>query len=213
MKVCLTYILPQINVRVYEPLARRFAESYVRNPPGLEPHDLTVISNGGPIQERQKRLFDPLPCRWMEHNNMGRDIGAFQLAAEKVPCDLLICFGSHIHFCRAGWLDRIVEAFLNNGPALYGAWGFHQPADHIRTTAFWVPPELLRSYPAWVGDRQRYQFEHGPQSITAHVRNLGFPTLQVTWSRVLDHLQWQHVVREDTLLLDQHTAALGWNAR
>jgi hypothetical protein len=212
MKVCLTYILPQINAaRVYEPLARRFAESYVRNPPGLEPHEITVISNGGPIQERQKRLFGPLPCRWMEHSNLAKDIGAFQLAAEKIACDLLICFGSHIHFWHAGWLDRIVEAFLDNGPALYGAWGFHQPADHIRTTAFWLPPELLRSYPSWIGDRQRYEFEHSPtNSITAHVRRLGFPTLEVGWTRVLDGPCWEVFDQNESLLRDQHTDRQGW---
>ena len=214
LKISLVYILPQVNAaRVYEPLARRFAESYVRNPPGVQVHGLTIISNGGPIQERQKRLFHPLPCRWMEHSNLGKDCGAFQLAAEKIECDLLICFGSHVHFWKAGWLDRIVEAFLDNGPALYGAWGFHQPADHIRTTAFWMPPEILRSYPIWVGNSQRYGFEYGSQSISAHTRQCGFPTLMVTWDGVYDLPQWKHVTREETLFLEQHTAGLGWNAR
>src|ERR1017187_6549922 len=208
LKTALVYILPQVNAaRVYEPLARRFVESYVRNPPGVEVHGLTIISNGGAIQERQKRLFDPLPCRWMEHSNLGKDVGAFQMAAEKIECDLLICFGSHIHFVRAGWLDRIVNVFLDNGPALYGAWGFHQPADHIRTTAFWMPPEILRSYPIWVGNSQRYGFEYGPQSITLFVHNLGFPVIQVGWTKALDYGHWEHFDQNESIFRDQHTAS------
>lgn len=210
MKVCLAYVFPQVQVLKYEPLARRFAQTYAQFPPGDEPHEIVVVSNGAPIQERQKRLFDPLPCRWMEHSNLGKDVGAFQMAAEKVACDLLICFGSHVHFVREGWLDRIVDVFLDNGPALYGAWGFHQPADHIRTTAFWLPPEILRSFPNWVGNGQRYSFEYGPQSIAAFTRKLGFPTLQVTWDGVYDLPQWKHVSRAETLLLDQHLDRAGW---
>jgi hypothetical protein len=211
MKVCLTYILPQINAaRVYEPLARRFAESYVRNPPGLEPHEIVVISNGGPIQERQKRLFGPLPCRWIEHSNLGRDLGGFQLAAEKVPADLMIFFGSHITFTRSGWLDRIVEVFLDNGPGMYAPWGFYQPAPHLRTTAFWMPSELMRAFPTWIGDRQRYEAEHGSNSFTLWCQRLGYPTIQVTWDKVLDQNHWEHCTRENTLFLDQHCAKMGW---
>jgi hypothetical protein len=210
MKVVVAYCFPQVNVRIYEPLAHRFAQSYVANPPGLEAHDIWVISNGGPIQERQKRLFDPVPCGFLEHSNQGKDIGAFQMVADRIACDLLVCFGSHVHPWRPGWLDRIIEAFLANGPALYGAWGFHQPADHIRTTAFWLPPELLRAYPYYVGNRQRYDFEHGPHSITSWCRKSGFPTLQVTWGYVLDYEHWTHADRSQTLLLDQHTDRMGW---
>ena len=79
MTTVIAYVLPQVNaIKIYEPLARRFAQSYVQNPPGVEPHEVCVISNGAPIQERQKRLFDPVPCQWMEHNNVGRDLVRFK---------------------------------------------------------------------------------------------------------------------------------------
>lgn len=206
MTIALCYIFPILNSRVYEPLARRFADTYRRFPPGSEPHEVSVVGNGGRVLDRQRRLFDGLPVAFYEHDNRGKDIGAYQMAAEMIPCDLMLCFGSHVHFFRPGWLDRIVEAFLDNGPALYGCWAFHQPADHIRTTAYWLPPELLRAYPFWVGNNQRYAFEHGVKdSLTAFVRDSGYPVLQVTWKEVLDQQHWRHIERSEDLLRDQFT--------
>ena len=204
MKVCLAYILPQAQRATYEPLAYRFAQSYMANPPGAEPHEIHVVGNGGPVTERQKKLFDPLPCQWWEHDNSGKDIGAYQMIAEKLTCDLLLCFGSHVHFWKAGWLDRIVEAFLENGPGVFGFWGFHQPADHLRTTAFVISPDVLRAYPRWVGNGDRYAFEHSPKdSIAAFARQSGFPALQVTWTEALDRDHWRHLVKHEMILLDQ----------
>jgi len=196
-----------VNIRVYEPLARRFADTYRKFPPGSEPHEVCVIENGGVVTERQRHLFDGLPVSFHAHNNRGKDIGGYEMAAHTIPCDLMLCFGSHVHFWKAGWLDRIVQVFLDNGPGLYGCWAFHQPAAHIRTTAFWLTPELLRAYPFFVGDNQRYPFEHGPKdSITAFVRDSGFPVRQVTWTEVLDEQHWRHIERSEDLLRDQFTA-------
>lgn len=199
-----------MNIRVYEPLARRFADSYRMFSPGSEPHEVCVIGNGGPVTAPQRHLFDGLPVSFHQHDNRGRDLGAFQLAAETIPCDLMVCFGSPIHFWRAGWLDRIVDVFLREGPAMFGPWGFYQPAPHLRTTCFWLPPELLRAYPFWIGDHLRYEAEHGKNSLTAFTRNSGFPTIQVTWSKVLDGGNWENVTREDSLFLDQHCDKMGW---
>ena len=210
MKVCLAYILPQAQRATYEPLAYRFAQSYMANPSGGEPHEIHVVSNGCEISERQKKLFAPLPCQWWEHDNTGRDLGAFQMIAEKIDADLLVCFGSHIHFVRPGWLDRMIQVFLENGPGFYGPWGFDQPAVHLRTTAFWLPSELLRAYPVWIGNGQRYEAEHGKTSLTAFFHNSGFPVIQVTFTKALDYGRWEHVTRADTLFLDQHLDRAGW---
>jgi hypothetical protein len=193
-----------LDLRKYEPLARRFADSYRRFPPGVEPHEVCVVGNGGPVSPRQRHIFDGMPVSFHEHDNRGKDIGGYEMAAYKIPCDLMLCFGSHVHFWKSGWLDRIVSVFLDNGPGLYGPWAFHQPADHVRTTAFWLSPELLREYPFYVGNNQRYSFEHGrTESITAFVRNNGFPVLQVTWNEVLDQQHWHHCSKEETLFYDQ----------
>jgi hypothetical protein len=204
MKVCLVYIFPQINLPVYEVAAKRFVDSYFNNPPGAADHEIHVCLNGGsghgPYQEK---IFNPLPVTWMEHNNWGKDIGAFQVASHSLNCDLLVCFGSHIYFHRPGWLDRMVRAFEDYGPTIYGAWGQYLPTPHIRTTGFWLPPDLLRLYPYQIGDRDRYSFEHGSESITLWCQKLGFDPMQVTWNGDFNMSQWHGVNRQESLFYDQ----------
>jgi hypothetical protein len=193
----------------YGPAARLFADTYMAQPPGQVDHEVVVVLNGGNgIGPYQRKSFDPLPVTFIEHNNWGRDIGAFQMAADTIPCDLLVCFGSHVHFHKAGWLDRMVRAFEDNGPTVYGAWGFHQPAPHLRTTAFWLPPDLLRSYPVQVSDRYRYGFEHGSNSLTLWSQKMGFEPLMVTWGEVLAMKEWHHAGCDTALFGDQHTNCL-----
>jgi hypothetical protein len=179
------------------------------NPPGEHDHEIWVCINGGnghgPYQEK---LFSPLPVNWTEHSNWGKDVGAFQMAAETIPCDLLVCFGANVHFHKPGWLDRMVRVFEDYGPCVYGAWAFHQPRPHIRTTAFWLPPDLLRMYPHIIGDKDRYEFEHGSNSLTLWSQKMGFEPLMVTRSEVLAMPQWRHAGCEDSLIGDQHTPCL-----
>jgi len=204
VRICIVYVCPQINPDVYGPAARRFADTYIANPPGLNDHEVVVCLNGGNGHgPYQRKLFEPLPVTFVEHNNWGKDIGAFQAAAQSLTCDLLVCFGSHIYFHRAGWLDRMVQVFESNGPSLYGAWGFHQPKPHLRTTGFWLPPELLRGYPKTIGDRDRYGFEHGPESITLWSQRLGFEPMQVTWDGAYPMPDWRVVNRAESLFYDQ----------
>ena len=204
MKVAICYVHPACNQDVYGPAARRFASTYIEHPPGNTDHDIWVCHNGacgrGPYQDK---LFDPLPVNWFEHTNWGKDIGAFQVAAETIPCDLLVCFGSHIYFHRAGWLDRMIKALENNGPTIFGAWGFHVPRPHLRTTGFWLPPELMKAYPTQVSDGTRYEFEHGADSITLWCQKLGFEPMLVTWNGELKMADWRGVSRQESLFYDQ----------
>ena len=206
MKITLAYVFPDLLHATYIPLARRFVESYMEHPPGDADHDILVCVNYGTerMLKEYEKLFSPLCCRFMMHNNEGKDIGAFQAACAVADCDLLMCVGAPIHFTRAGWMDRIEQAYIENGPALYGCWGFHQPRDHIRTTAFWLPPQLLASYPHPVDNSLRYEFEHGVYSITEHARNLGLERYMVTWKGVYPRDVWQHVDKHESLFLDQH---------
>lgn len=210
MKVAIIYIFPTVDVATYEPLARRFAQSYMDHPPGETEHELFVCSNGYPAGQRQRQLFEPLTCTHIQHNNTGKDIGAYQVCAENIPCDLLLCLGSSTKFWKAGWLDRIAQVYKDNGPALYGCWAFHQPAVHVRTTAFWLPPELLNSYPYRIADHMRYEFEHGQHSIVNHVTSVGFPSYMVTWSGVYGRDQWHHVERDQCLWFDNHCERIGY---
>lgn len=211
MNVSIVYICPGVHTAVYEPLAQRFARSYLEHPPGETEHSLNVVVNGNVPGPRHRQLFDPLPATFRSHSNFGKDIGAYQMAAQEIPCDLLVCFGANVHFRRAGWLDRLVNVFLDNGPGLYGPWAYHQPAPHVRTTAFWLPPTLLNSYPYQVGDGQRYTFEHGrDSSITAHLTKLGYPVMMVTWNGAYPEKDWHHCENEDCLMLDQFTDKMGY---
>jgi hypothetical protein len=211
MKVGIVYVFPIFNSQLYEKMAWRFCRSYMDFPPGLTDHTIHVYANGAPAADTQKRIFRNLPVEFHHHNNAGKDIGAFQMAAEQVPCDLLLCLGANVHFRQAGWLDHIVNSFLRNGPAMYGCWGFHQPALHIRTTAFWMPPELLNSYPTYVSDSHRYDFEHGQSnSIVQHVKREGYQNYMVTWRGTFPESEWHHVANEHCLMLDQHTDRIGY---
>ena len=207
MKIALIYIHPCTMAAVYVPMARRFVESYMENPPGECDHELHVCINGGiQMGDWSKHLFRPLAPRFFQHNNYGKDIGAYQLAADLIDCDLMVCLGAPLHFHRAGWLDRILLAYLENGPAMYGAWGFHSPRPHLRTTAFWCPPEFLNAYPNKVSNQDRYQFEHGADSLTLWSQKQGYEPLQVTWRGTYHMENWHATDVHESLFIDQHMA-------
>jgi hypothetical protein len=210
VNIVVAYVFPQINRPVYDAAAFRFANSY-RQFKDATPHRLLVISNGRPPDRLTEAPFKGIDCDWITHDNLGKDIGAFQRASSGSPADLLICCGAHVHFWRQGWLERIVEVYCEQGPGLYGAWGFHQPSQHLRTTFFWLPPALFNTYPmAPVPNHMRYEFEHGRNSLTQFVASLGFPVLMVTFKDCLPLPEWRHAEREECLALDQHSDRIGY---
>lgn len=206
MRIAIIYVFPDMLLATYVPLAQRFVKTYIDNPPGEADHEIHVAVKLGIEREipSYTKLFRPLSIEFHMHGNVGKDIGSYQILASQLQADLIVCLGAPIHFTRAGWLDRIVQVYEENGPALYGCWGFHQPADHIRTTAFWCPPQLLASYPISINNDNRYEFEHGRQSITAHVRSMGLEAYMVTWNGAFPRDEWKHVDRKESLFLDQH---------
>lgn len=211
MKVALVYVHPDMQHQIYRPLARRFVDSYIQFPPGEHDHDIYVVVNHGRSGDPEyPKLFSPLSCSFMIHNNQGKDIGAFQKAAHEIKCDLMVFLGAPIHFRQGGWLDRIVNVYEQNGPHFYGCWAFHQPATHIRTTAFWCAPELFNSYPYVVNNDSRYEFEHGNRSIVRHVADLGLQNYMVTWDGCYPVESWHHVPNPQCLMLDQHTDRIGY---
>lgn len=205
--MAIVYCFPQVKHAIYFPLAKRFADTWLRFPPGQEPHTLYVGGNGGPVPPQSRSLFRP-GTQFLHHDNTGLDIGLFQLAAETIPCDLLVCLGAPVHFHRSGWLERMVGAYLENGPALYGCWSYLSPDWHVRTTVFWFPPQLLQTYPLAIGNTRssRYDFEHGPHSFTRHVLKHGLDCIMVTQKGCFPFSQWQNHAPgvEDSLVLDQH---------
>lgn len=208
MNVAVVYCYPTVQQTRYYGMARRFVETWLAHPPGEHPVEAYVVCNGRGALKTETDLFAPLNPHHLQHSNIGWDIGAYQMAAERVPCDLLICFGTMVHFHRAGWIDRIVEEYMLNGPGLYGYAAYLAPNWHVRTTAFWLPPALLSSYPYVIGSARnsRYEFEHGNYSITRHVLRAGFPCVMVTWDGSFDFSDWEsHAPDAHTALIhDQH---------
>jgi hypothetical protein len=205
MKVVVAYVYPDLKANIYHPMARRFVESYMSNPPGTHDHEIHVlVTLGRAGNPAYARRMSPLTCSFMMHNNDGKDIGAFQQAAEQIECDLLVCLGAPIHFHKPGWLDRIINVYEQNGPGLYGCWGFHQPREHLRTTAFWTSPEIIKAYPYSVHNDSRYEFEHGAKSFHNIVKAMGIDSYMVTWDGCYPPDAWHHVTRDQCLLLDQH---------
>lgn len=204
MVVSVIYILPLINQKLYSPMARRFTDCYLDYPPGETDHEIYVCANGGRITPRQESLFDPLVPKFIHHNNVGRDIGAYVMAARTLQSDFMVCLGTPVRPRTAGWLDRLVMACENNGPGIYSPWGFRVPEVHLRTTAFAITPELLASYPHEVNDSNRYSFEHGRDSITLWCLRQGFQAMQVTNKGVFEAKDFHHAEIEESLMLDQH---------
>lgn len=208
MNVAVAYVYPAIQAQKYLPLARRFVESWGQFPPGRTQPALHVYVNGKLPDQFEDALFHALQPKLHARDNTGWDIGAFQEAADTVPCDLLVCLGACVHFHRAGWLDRIVESFLQYGIGLYGTACYYTPDYHVRTTCFWCPPEVLASYPDQIGTTRssRYDFEHGPHSLTRFARNAALPCVMATWQGFFDFPAWRDNVpdRETILVRDQH---------
>jgi len=212
MRVAVVYCYPDMDHETYGRLARRFVDSYLKYPPGAEDHELyVVVNNGHPsLVPNYRRVFNPIVPNFLMHDNTGKDIGAYQKAAENIPADLMVFLGAPIHFRQSGWLDRIIRVYEENGPALYGGWAFHQPTPHIRTTAFWCPPEILNSYPYHVTNGSRYEFEHGQRSIVNHATEMGLYSYMVTWDGCYPIESWHHVENHNCLMLDQFCDRIGF---
>lgn len=170
--------------------------TYYRQYSADYPHTLIVVGND-PNWRNYKRHFEGIPCFFIEGDNIGHDIGAFQSVANDVTCDLIVFFGSSSYVTAKGWLKRMVEAYQKHGRGIYGSTASGQDLRvgvyaHIRTTGFWMPPDLLKSYPYEVDSSQqsRYAFEHGQLNITNWVLNQGGKVLMVTWIGEYESHQW-----------------------
>jgi hypothetical protein len=191
LKVTVVYVYAPHAGQKYKDYCLRFLDSYQNHPPGLGHHSVVVL-NGAPTDFEMANLFSVLPdCDFLLHDDSGWDIGGYQLAAMIVPCDLMVFFSGSAYFKKSGWLKRMVAAYEKHGAGLYGAMGnrgdsIPTPVNvhpHIRTTGFWMDPELLNQYPSTVTTQaQRYPFEHGPNCLTGWVKSRGLKTLVVSWS-------------------------------
>jgi len=195
LKILLCYITVTGGAKTLE-YAHRFACTYSQHPPGY-PHDQVVVCNGGrpaPEMEFMYGILNNGARMLVRENDGGWDISAYIEVARDLgqDYDLMLCLGESIHFHRFGWLLRLVEAYRTHGPGMYGAFASNTVRAHINTTGFAISPRFLAEWPTPVTNRQeRYDFEHGENSIWRRTQAEGFPTMLVTWDGFWHPQAWR----------------------
>lgn len=192
MNIALIYIFPLAGDGPFYDNAIRFLQSYHDHPPGMD-HQSVIVCNGARADDETKFLFSSLPnLRFLEHDNSGQDIGAFQLAAQQVPCDTMMFCGASTYFRRAGWLERFAQVYQKYGDGLYGSTGNQGDArfnvwPHIRTTGFLCSPHTINAHPQRVtgmGEHQRYAWEHSEHGLTSWCLQQNKRVYVVSWENV-----------------------------
>jgi hypothetical protein len=192
VKIVCCYNYPTANFGPqHADYAEHFVTSYRNNPPHKD-HQMIVVSNGGKPDARAIEQFSSIGgAMFLSRDNVGMDIGAYQFAALRIPCDLMVFFGGSSYFRRPGWLRRMMGAYNCYGDGLYGCSGNQGDIrvnvwPHVRTTGFWCNPKLLNEHPFKVTDNsQRYPWEHSENSITQFAISKGLPAYIVGWDCVL----------------------------
>lgn len=194
LNMAVVYIHTTLSGQKGRDYTSRFIKSYRDNPPLLD-HKTVIVLNGTKATTNIAIQYSGMPnVQFLEHDNSGYDIGGFQMAARDIPCDMMAFFGQSTYFQRPGWLVRMRDSFLKHGNAQYGAMGnrgnLHVKVwPHIRTTAFWMDPKLMNSYPDVISTPEmRHPFEHGPNCFTGWIASRGIKSWVVTWN---DELLWE----------------------
>lgn len=187
MKVVIVYIFPANAGPQHVEWAMRFVQSYKGHRPGTE-HDTVVVLNAAKVTPEIVRIFEPFPnVTFLERDGVAMDIGGYQEAAAKFPCDLMVFFGGSSYLRGKNWLLRMVESFKKHGPGAYGVMGNRgdvkvNVSPHLRTTGWWTTPELMNRYPHRITrNEQRYEFEHGQTCFFNWVKEQGLPVMVVAW--------------------------------
>lgn len=170
--------------------AKRFFKSLLENPSGY-PFNLVTVINRNRGRSGLLRRFIP-DCEVVDGDNVGWDIGAFIHTAARVKADAVCCFGGHSTVRHPDWLLKLVEAWQTFGSGLYGTNASNQVSPHLATSGFLCPPSLITSHPVVVRDTlTRYDFEHGPNSITRRALAAGMPVRLVTTKDTYPPATWR----------------------
>jgi hypothetical protein len=174
-------------------LAARFVATWHEFPPHAE-YRLTVICNGGPPNVETATIFMGIKAHFFpRRNDEGRDVSGYLEAARGPAKDAMavLCLGESVYFHRAGWLQRLADSWERNGSGFYGPFSSNSVRGHLNTTAFMCPPQLLREYPLVTQHPQRYEFEHGLNSLWRRAWAKGLPVRLVTWDGEWGPLDWR----------------------
>lgn len=192
MKIAVCYIAVT-NGPLTEDYSARFVTTFHEYPPGID-CDVLVICNGGPLPTTTTILFSDMNARMFPRSNEGWDIGGYIEAASKAVTnyDMMLCCGESVYFHRPGWLKRLVQAWEKYGPGMYGSLSSNLVRGHLNTTGFCCPPKELLRYPKAVSTREdRYEFEHGKESLWRRMAFRGLPVRLVTWDGDWEPRGWR----------------------
>lgn len=211
MKLGIVYVCPVVNWPLHEGSVRRFVSTYATFPAEW-PHQLLVVCNGGQPNADVLRLFADKNPNYLHHDNSGWDIGAFRTAALSEESDLTLFLGANSYFRRAGWLRRLMDAYGEFGPGLYGPSASFEIAPHIRSTAFMCDPGLVSDWSGKISEPEdRHHFEVGANSLTAMAKRRGLPCILVTWDGFYTRAQWRKAPniyrrgdQSNCLIFDRH---------
>lgn len=199
MNIEIVYCHPMVGAGDWQGLAEQFVASYLANDPMIE-HTTTVVCNGMPPSHDTKGLFASLPgLQFLNHDNSGYDLGAFQKASAQSAADMIVFFGASAYVKGRGWLLRMAQAFCKHGEAQYGCMGncgvpHVSVYPHLRTTGIWCSPALFNAYPMKARYPQdRYIIEHGPGCLSMWVKGSGLKNWVVTHSGEWLHEHWDMI--------------------
>ena len=157
-------------------------------------HQVVAVCNGGPPSPQLSQLLGGIDGIAFPRSNEGWDIGGY-IEAARGPCaeaDIIVCLGQSVHFHRHGWLERIVRAWEQFGPGMYGFLSSFLVRPHLQTTAFATSPQFLQDYPVKVVTKaDRYEFEHGRFSFMNRLEVRRKPVKLVTFDGVYSKPMWR----------------------
>jgi len=188
--VTVVYIYPHAG---HDSDAIRFCKSFIECPPEY-PCNIVVVSNGGPVTRKTRDLFHRFKgVQFFVHDDSGWDVGAYlALARYRTDLDLMFCCGGPTTFTRPGWMRKIMAAWEEYGPGMYGTNASYEVRPHLNTSGFLIERSELAAYPCEVTTNiHRYEFEWGKGALWRRVRRNGKRTMLVTWDGVWYPEEWR----------------------
>lgn len=175
----------------YEKYTKRFCDTYRQYRPKIQ-HELIVCCCGGKSSSEVDKFYSSMMTKYECYLGQGWDIGAYQSVAQSLDSDWMVCLATPVHFVRADWLEKIVNAINQFGDGLYGPMASYENSPHIRTSCFACKPERFREYPHLINTRDRDRlFESCEWNFTRWFQQKGLPTKMVASDGIYDHPQWR----------------------
>lgn len=187
----------------------RFAKTFKQFDPGHD-YELYAVCQWGEPTDCVKEWFHGIKTRWTHHNGNGRDIEVCQSVANMAENAFVIGFSSTCYFHREGWLKRLMEVRLDNGPGLYSTAGSMEGFPHLRTAGYGMDSFIWQNLPLVSTCKEAHDFEHGKENIALVLgNNPQFSVRQVLWDS--DQILSRSRVPEGIFRRGNQNAMLVWD--